>query len=786
MKKLFTSLLLLVLAIQALYASEEVPTKEEVAKLYVATFNRAPDAEGLKYWVEDSGLRLSEIAKSFFDQSETKELYPPNSTNEDFVKAVYNNLFNRDPESLGLDYWKNELDLGIGTKDKFLMSVINGAQDNLDGNDAIILENKTQVGLEFVNSGLNDMDKAKDVLSNVTDNTYTVDYSKGIIDILSDNTNFSTSLKESDISNKNFTVFDIYDDKKITFEFYSDNTALIKNTYNTTNGYWKINNDSVSVTDDSNVEIYDVKFEDDIKNGSVISVNDTKYVAEAISDVLYNDSYIKHTTEILSLSLTNDGSNIIFGDTKGVIYKYSPITKKTQILFNVNMFINSIELVGDILYIGNMYKKEIQKYSYPNGEYLGVEESITFPDGLGVKDSMLYSMQNDKSGVLRLIDINSDKRYTLNTTVPDPVGITYHNNSLYILDESGDIYRYNFTNTNVSKIFTNTKFNTTSDARSTGLEGITILDGKIWVSFVNDGNLYELNVELPSDEVVVDDNEKDSLDTKQNIPTFDKEVKTYTLDNELETIDITISSDLSSSEIIYTTDGTTPTLTNGQRLFNPIVTLAKGTTTIKAVSVDKDDVLSDVATAIYTLNYTPNKNNSFTKVVTDDVEDIADFSSVVDLKTVSVDIDESNIKIELALDGTLDKLIYNGKDLSVNVREYDWDILFDLDGNGVHSENDIIFSISRYKSDETADEKTDSLLNFTQKNIWLASSNGASVVADIAKYITVVDNKITFNIPKSVYSELSKISSPVSLIVSTSYNNGITNFTDKVIIDYNE
>ncbi len=49
--------------------------RENVAKLYVATFDRAPDAAGLDYWV-NTPLSLEEIAQSSFDQDETKTLYP--------------------------------------------------------------------------------------------------------------------------------------------------------------------------------------------------------------------------------------------------------------------------------------------------------------------------------------------------------------------------------------------------------------------------------------------------------------------------------------------------------------------------------------------------------------------------------------------------------------------------------------------------------------------------------------------------------------------------------------
>ena len=64
----------------------QTPTKESVTKLYVATFNRAPDSAGLDYWLNKSGLSLDGIAKSFFDQPETQSLYPSGYSENEFIK----------------------------------------------------------------------------------------------------------------------------------------------------------------------------------------------------------------------------------------------------------------------------------------------------------------------------------------------------------------------------------------------------------------------------------------------------------------------------------------------------------------------------------------------------------------------------------------------------------------------------------------------------------------------------------------------------------------------------
>ena len=157
------------------------PTQEEVAKLYVATFNRAPDSAGLSYWVNNSGLTLSEIAKSFFVQPETQTLYPAGTTVSAFIQSVYQNLFNRAPDSAGLSYWEDDFNLRGRTRDSFILAMINGAQDNADGMDKTILNNKNEVGLYFANAGLGEDDFPTVVMSGVTASSDTVSFIKGKI-----------------------------------------------------------------------------------------------------------------------------------------------------------------------------------------------------------------------------------------------------------------------------------------------------------------------------------------------------------------------------------------------------------------------------------------------------------------------------------------------------------------------------------------------------------------------------------------------------------------------------
>ena len=145
--------------------------RTQVAKLYVATFNRAPDAEGLDYWTSSEDFTIEMIAKTFFDQKETLNLYPEGTSNESFVIAIYKNLFNRPPETEGYEYWVNVLDNNLVSRFSAILAFINGAQ----GTDTAILGNKAEVGLYHANLELNTNNF---YLYDITEDTATVEAAK--------------------------------------------------------------------------------------------------------------------------------------------------------------------------------------------------------------------------------------------------------------------------------------------------------------------------------------------------------------------------------------------------------------------------------------------------------------------------------------------------------------------------------------------------------------------------------------------------------------------------------
>lgn len=150
----------------ALSASQVV----DLTQLYVASFNRAPDALGLTYWGSQlkSGMSLEAIAKSFFAQPEAAEAYPGSQSTEAFITKVYNNVLNRGPDAGGLAYWSAELGSGHISNDSFLLAILNGARSSAGSADAQVLANKQAVGAHFgLTQGLNNLGWASLVMKSV-------------------------------------------------------------------------------------------------------------------------------------------------------------------------------------------------------------------------------------------------------------------------------------------------------------------------------------------------------------------------------------------------------------------------------------------------------------------------------------------------------------------------------------------------------------------------------------------------------------------------------------------
>jgi len=144
---------------------------DDLTDLYIACFDRAPDAVGLSYWASRlaDAMSLQQIAKSFFVQPETLATFTAGQSTEAFITQVYDNVLGRAPDGPGLNYWSNDLETGVCTRDTFILAVIYGAQASTGSPaDAQYLASKHVIGEDFaINAGLSDVGWARAVMQGV-------------------------------------------------------------------------------------------------------------------------------------------------------------------------------------------------------------------------------------------------------------------------------------------------------------------------------------------------------------------------------------------------------------------------------------------------------------------------------------------------------------------------------------------------------------------------------------------------------------------------------------------
>jgi len=127
--------------------------REDIASLYVALFQRAPEKEGLDYWYKKAireNLTLTDVANEMIESAKNiakdySNIYPyyvdldySYEKVEKFVEEIYKILLNKDllVDKEGIDYWSNEI---IKSKDfgSVVVSLINSIKDPTTDEDRL-------------------------------------------------------------------------------------------------------------------------------------------------------------------------------------------------------------------------------------------------------------------------------------------------------------------------------------------------------------------------------------------------------------------------------------------------------------------------------------------------------------------------------------------------------------------------------------------------------------------------------------------------------------------------
>lgn len=123
---------------------------EQVQKIYIAFYQRPADPAGLKYWAERidvAGGDIGQVIDAFATSAEAQALYGDiNATTiGTVIDDLYMALFNKAPDAAGKQFYVDGFTAGTFTAGTIALNVLNGAS----GDDAVAVLNKVQVANEF-------------------------------------------------------------------------------------------------------------------------------------------------------------------------------------------------------------------------------------------------------------------------------------------------------------------------------------------------------------------------------------------------------------------------------------------------------------------------------------------------------------------------------------------------------------------------------------------------------------------------------------------------------------
>jgi len=121
-----------------------------VQKAYIAYYGRPADIGGLTYWADRlnaAGGNLSAIIQAFGTSAEAQDLYGDMSYAA-AVNTIYNQIFGRDADTTGLNWYVQRLGNGTFTLVDVAQRIIDGAT----GSDATIVANKLVAAQSFTDA----------------------------------------------------------------------------------------------------------------------------------------------------------------------------------------------------------------------------------------------------------------------------------------------------------------------------------------------------------------------------------------------------------------------------------------------------------------------------------------------------------------------------------------------------------------------------------------------------------------------------------------------------------
>lgn len=125
-------------------------SEERVMSMYLAYYGRPADPGGLEFWtgeLEAAGGNLTAILDAFGTSEEYTRRFGGLS-NGQLIDNLYDQLFGREPDAGGRDFWLGELSSGRRSLQEIALSILEGAQNE----DVAIIENRLALGKLYVSN----------------------------------------------------------------------------------------------------------------------------------------------------------------------------------------------------------------------------------------------------------------------------------------------------------------------------------------------------------------------------------------------------------------------------------------------------------------------------------------------------------------------------------------------------------------------------------------------------------------------------------------------------------
>jgi hypothetical protein len=143
--------------------------EQTVLSAYVAFYGRPADPGGLAFWsgrLESEGGNLNSIIDAFATSAEYESRFGSLS-NTQLVTNLFQQLFGRDPDPEGLDFYVSSLNSGVRTLQSISLDILYGAQNE----DTLIVNNRVDLAAYYIHaledSAATDLSIEADALSSL-------------------------------------------------------------------------------------------------------------------------------------------------------------------------------------------------------------------------------------------------------------------------------------------------------------------------------------------------------------------------------------------------------------------------------------------------------------------------------------------------------------------------------------------------------------------------------------------------------------------------------------------